>query len=314
MSLDLAENNGGVRDHTFQIDILDADECHRDRDGHRYRSVDHKCLLQLYGDANDGDQTNNDFADLSAYYDNYFEAQADLDDDGLLNQSNATGSQGQVVEYNDNTALPGTITLTGATADDLNFDTVNLTCFVRGTLIRTAQGDIPIEDLTVGDHVETMDDGLQAIRWIGSRAVPAKGHFAPIRIKADVLGNTRDLLVSPQHLMLITHWRAELLFGEHEVLLRAAYLTGSDGIHADESLGAVEYFHLLFDSHEIIFAEGCPSESFHPGETGVTGMEEDTREELLTLFPELREKVFLDALPPAWPSLKRYEASLLAAG
>ena len=82
-------------------------------------------------------------------------------------------------------------------------------CFTRGTLIKTDQGERPIEELAAGDMVLTMDHGYQPIRWIGSSKRAATGDLAPILIRKGALGNDRDLRVSPQHRMLLQGWQAE---------------------------------------------------------------------------------------------------------
>ncbi|MCH2119410.1 MAG: Hint domain-containing protein, partial [Pirellulales bacterium] len=161
-----------------------------------------------------------------------------------------------------------------------------LICFTSGTRIATVSGDRRIEDLVAGDLVLTMDRGYQPIRWIGASTRPATGDLAPILIRKGALGNDRDLRVSPQHRMLLQGWQAEMLFGEQEVLATAKSLVNDHSILRDEG-GEVEYFHMLFDTHEIIYAEGAPSESFHPGEQGWKALDHATRDEILVLFPEL---------------------------
>ena len=184
-------------------------------------------------------------------------------------------------------------------------------CFARGTAIGVRDGVCSIENLNVGDLVETMDHGLQAISWIGSTKVPAVGNAAPVVFSKGALGNNRELRVSPQHRMLLSGWKAELLFGEPKVLSAAIHLVNGDTIYRDEG-GTVEYFHIMFDNHEIIFAEGAPSESFHPGEQGFGNMAEDAREEIFGLFPELR-KDLSNYGPTAHQSLKRFEAKVFSA-
>ena len=158
---------------------------------------------------------------------------------------------------------------------------VNVVCFARGTAIRLADGsEALIEDLATGAMIETMDHGAQELRWVGSRRVAAKSHLAPIMIKAGAMGNNADLRVSPQHRMLVEGWRAELLFGENQVLAAAKHLVNGDNIYVDEGT-EVEYFHMLFDTHEIVFANGAPSESFHPGELGMGSLAPESREEIL---------------------------------
>ena len=193
---------------------------------------------------------------------------------------------------------------------DITSGDARLICFTRGTLIKTDQGERPIEELAAGDMVLTMDHGYQPIRWIGSSKRAATGDLAPILIRKGALGNDRDLRVSPQHRMLLQGWQAELLFGELEVLATAKSLLNDHSILRDEG-GEVEYFHMLFDTHEIIYAEGCPSESFHPGQQGWKALDQATRDEILTLFPQLAEGNFNDYGPAARMSLKHKEGKLL---
>ena len=118
--------------------------------------------------------------------------------------------------------------------------------------------------------------------------MPAIGRFAPIRIRPGaVTGLDRDLLVSPQHRMLFQGYRAELLFGEREVLVSATHMVDGKYVTQDEG-GTVTYIHMMFDEHEIVFADGAASESFHPGLVGLDGVTEAAREELFGVFPELR--------------------------
>lgn len=179
-------------------------------------------------------------------------------------------------------------------------------CFAAGTQIDTPDGNVAIETLKAGDLVQTMDHGVQVIRWIGFSTVPATGKFAPIVICKGALGNSRELAVSPQHRMLLSGWKAELMFGKSEVLCAATHLVNGDTIYRREG-GEVEYFHMLFDSHEIVFAEGCPTESFHPGAQGFGNMAEETREEIFELFPELRRDLASYG-PTSRQSLKGFEA------
>ncbi len=171
-----------------------------------------------------------------------------------------------------------------------DWENIKIVCFTRGTRILTPRGEIAIEDLKAGDAVLTMDSGFQEIRWIGSTRVPGKGRLAPIRIKAGALGNARDVVVSPQHRVLLKGGELEVLFGQNEALVAARHLVDGRRIVVEEG-GEVEYFHMLFDQHEIVYSEGMPSESFHPGAVGLSGMARRTRREILGLFPELEEDV-----------------------
>ncbi|MCP5088224.1 MAG: hypothetical protein GY952_15640 [Rhodobacteraceae bacterium] len=204
--------------------------------------------------------------------------------------------------------LSGTALLLDGTV--VNFSEIeNIICFARGTRILTGQGERTIEKLHPGDQIVTYDNGLQQIRWIGSRRVPATGNLAPIVIRKGVLGNKNDLVVSPQHRMVLCGPQAELLFGEPEILIPAKHLLNWDGVYCAEG-GEVEYFHMLFDSHEVVWAEGALSESFHPGEEAMDAISEDAREEILMLFPEL-EQTAASYGGSARPSLRAYEADVL---
>ncbi len=195
-----------------------------------------------------------------------------------------------------------------------NFETINFetVCFVRGTMIETAEGPKAIEHITVGDMVNTMDHGVQPVRWIGSSKVKGQGVSAPILIRKGALDNDRDLWVSPQHRMFVSGWQLELLFAEPEALVPAKMLVNDSTILRVE-LPEVEYFHVMFDQHEIIFAEGSPSESFHPGRMGMGTFSADTCEEIFRLFPKL-ETDLPSYGPSARNSLKAYEAKILVNG
>lgn len=183
-------------------------------------------------------------------------------------------------------------------------------CFVAGTRIRAEHGEIRVEDLCVGDLVETRDNGLQPIRWIGSRTVEATGNFAPIVIERGTMGFHDTLVLSPQHRVLVSHHMAELLFGEDEVLVAAKDLVNDCSIRVREG-GTVDYFHLLFDEHQIIWSEGLQTESFHPGPVTLSGFDDGVREELFALFPDLEPDTGRGYGASARPSLRSYEAAAL---
>jgi hypothetical protein len=254
---------------------------------------------------NDGNQSNNDFVDLSAFYTNIFELRADFDDDGILNQS--------IGDYSDNTALGGSVTLSsvaGVNSADLTFDNTNVACFVKGTLIDTPDGSKAIEDLVPGDLILTLDNGPQAVRWVGARTVPAQGDFAPIRFMTGALGNHTTFEVSPQHRMLVTGWKADLLFGEAEVLIAAVHLVNDTTIRRSTAQ-SVTYMHILFDDHQIVCAHGAWSESFHPSAYAIGGVSEQSRHELRRLFPKLFDSA-TNTGATARRTLKSHEARLMS--
>ncbi len=183
-------------------------------------------------------------------------------------------------------------------------------CFAAGTLIDTADGPCPVEDIGVGTLVRTLHDGFQPVRWRDGREFPACGLFVPILFRAGAIGNLRDLRLSPQHRIRVADWRTQLWSGEDAVLIAAQQFVNGADIVADPG-GMVAYHHLMFDRHQIIFAEGVATESFHPGEVGIGGMDDATRAELLALFPALRESAA--GYCAVHPSLKAVEAQVLLA-
>ncbi|TFL18182.1 Hint domain-containing protein [Jannaschia formosa] len=192
-------------------------------------------------------------------------------------------------------------------------------CFTPGTLIATPRGEVPVEALEVGDRVITRDNGLQEIRWIGRRDLTAAEMlateaFRPVMIRRGALGHglpERDMIVSPQHRVLIVGDDALLYFEEREVLVAAKHLVGRPGI---ERLAArdLSYIHIMFDAHQVILSDGAWTESFQPGDSSLAGLHDAQRAELLSLFPELQDEDGLDGYVAARRSLKRREAELLA--
>ncbi|MDP2061825.1 MAG: Hint domain-containing protein [Phaeovulum sp.] len=181
-------------------------------------------------------------------------------------------------------------------------------CFVAGTLIRTPKGEQRVETLGPGDLVETRDQGAQPLAWVGQRVAAGLGDFAPVRFAPGSIGNTAPLLVSPQHRMLVRDWRAQLFFGEDEVLVAALHLVDGAGVTRAPS-ARVRYVHLMFDRHQIVTAMGAPSESFYPGATMLAG-DAAIRAELLALFPGIAGG---DRWAMARPLVRGREALLLAA-
>ncbi len=209
----------------------------------------------------------------------------------------------------------------GAVINRMTFTNIErlVVCFTPGTRIRTARGDVLVECLKAGDLVLTRDNGLQPIRWIGTRDLGlaeliANPRLQPIRIAKGALGAglpLQDIMVSPQHRMLRGGARSEMLFGETEVLVAATHLTTLPGVRQTLTPG-IRYIHVMFDQHELICAEGSWTESYLPSSRTVGDMDQAQQDELETLFPGLVAKA--DKSAPARPSLKSYEAKVLLCG
>ena len=191
-------------------------------------------------------------------------------------------------------------------------------CFTPGTLIATPKGERKVEDLEIGDRVITRDNGLQEIRWVGRRDLEGQEllqakHLKPVLIRAGALGRglpEQDLLVSPNHRVLINNEKSALYFEDREVLVAAKHLTDLEGVDAVDT-DDVTYIHFMFDQHEVVLSNGSWTESFQPGEQTLGDMDDAQREEIYTLFPELRDVEGINAYQAARRSLKKHEARLL---
>ncbi len=178
----------------------------------------------------------------------------------------------------------------GAIVDNISL----IVCFCEGTMIQTEFGERPIETLRAGDRVLTRS-GLKPLRWIGKRRLSAvdleiNPKLRPVRIAKGAMGNglpQQDLLVSRQHRMQTSSAVAQRMFGTAEVLISAIRLTELSGIAVDHDAHEVVYYHLLLDSHEIVFANGAPSESLLLTDTSLASVTPQARAEIQLIFPDL---------------------------
>lgn len=161
--------------------------------------------------------------------------------------------------------------------------------FARGTLITLGTGEqVPIERLAAGDRVLTRDHGPQPIRWIGRATLRGVGAFAPVVISKGVLGNSGDLIVSQHHRMFLYQRSRRGALQTAELLVQAKHLVDGDRVFIREG-AVVEYYSLVFDRHEIIYAEGVPAESLMVNEATVTRLPPEFADEIRARFPGLRQ-------------------------
>ena len=175
----------------------------------------------------------------------------------------------------------------GSTADATVTLTVGVACYCRGTLILTAAGEVPVEDLAIGDVLVTASGEHRPIKWIGRRSYA--GRFAnagrtvlPVCFKAGSLDQNiprRDLWVSRKHAMLLDG-----------VLIPAEHLVNGVSVVQASQVDRVDYFHVELDSHDVIVAEGALSETFI--DEGSRGLFHNASE-FATLYPAAEP---LDAL------------------
>lgn len=181
-----------------------------------------------------------------------------------------------------------------------------LICFAAGTCIDTAEGPVPVEELRQGDLVLTRDRGVQPIRWIGGRTLTPTPAQCPVEFATGAVGNHAPLRVSPQHRMLISDWRAQIFFAEDIVLAPAKALINDDTIR-QVPVDEVTYYHVMFDQHDIIRANGAWTESLLYTDHTRHALSHDQREEIETLFPEL----MMQAMPLARVDVRVSEGPVL---
>jgi Ca2+-binding RTX toxin-like protein len=236
---------------------------------------------------------------------------------------NLTGAGPLRIVYDPTNPENGTVTFLDAdrnptgTLAFTNIENV-IPCFTPGTLIATPKGEVPVEHLKAGDRVITRDNGIQEIRWLGHknlgwRDLAANPHLKPVLIRQGSLGNglpERDMMVSPNHRMLVANDRTALYFDEHEVLVSAKHLVAANGIQSIDSIGTT-YIHFMFDRHEVVLGNGAWTESFQPGDLTLKGMGNAQRAEIFELFPELQTEAGQNDYQAARRTLKKHEARLL---
>lgn len=185
--------------------------------------------------------------------------------------------------------------LQGGRVNATGAETGGVICFTPGTRIETPDGARLVEELREGDYVQTKDNGAEEIQWIGSRRMSgarlfAMPHLRPVRIKAGALGIERpdaELLVSPEHRMLINGDVAQALYNTPEVLVSAKDLINGKNIAVDLAAREVTYVHLLLQRHQVIWANGVETESFHPASASLTALDDEDRKRLLQFNPQL---------------------------
>lgn len=215
----------------------------------------------------------------------------------VISASEGPGSQGQPSETYADLAFP---------------------CFTPGTLIRTPAGPRRIDDLQVGDPVVTRDHGTQVLRWIGrvtvsAAALAARPALRPVEVLPGALGHRlpeRRLVLSQQHRLLVSGWKAQILFGSDEVLVAARDLVNDRSIRNCPPQ-EVTYLHLLFDAHEVIWAEGVETESLFPARLDRMSIPPAQLAEIEALFPEVLAEPSSYGLAVR-PCLKSWEGRVIA--
>jgi len=155
-----------------------------------------------------------------------------------------------------------------------------------------------VEDLAAGDRVVTKDGGSREVLWVGSRHISrarllTSPDLRPVRISSGAIRldqPSEELLVSPDHCVLMGDEKTQELWREAEVLVAARDLVGRPGIRRMPAMNSVTYYHLMLEDHGILIANGVETESFHPGATNLAGIAEDQRVRLFDIMPDLQRQ------------------------
>jgi Ca2+-binding RTX toxin-like protein len=268
--------DGGSAADTFNLDFAQT-------------STSASSTVTIDGGTSAGSGTDYDTLDLSGLGE--FTLTETTDADGDSTSGTAVFDSGQTVSFSEIENL--------------------ITCFTPGCLIQTDRGEVAVETLKVGDLVKTLDRGMQPIRWIGCRKLDAidltvAPKLRPIRISEGAMGNglpKRDLELSPQHRVLMSSKIIKRMFKTDEVLIPVKKLVEIEGIDVVDCAIGTTYFHLLFDHHEIVYANGLPSESLYLGPQALKSISAEARNEVVALFPEILDRDFLQV--EARPFLER---------
>ena len=194
-----------------------------------------------------------------------------------------------------------------------------LICFVAGTLIATPTGERAVESLRAGDLVLNLEGQAEALLWVGHRRLTPdelnrESRLWPVRIPAGLFGPGRPhspLSVSPQHRIWVEGWRVQLAAGLEAGLIAAQHLVDCGASQARPA-AAVDYYHLLFETHQIVLSNGLPSESLQPTGANLRDIAPEARAEFARLFPE-GLPAHLTLRPAAAPSLRAHESRLVMA-
>lgn len=169
-------------------------------------------------------------------------------------------------------------------------------CFTPGTTIATPDGAQDVATLKEGDRVQTQDNGSAEILWIGRRIVSGARmkvdpNVRPIRLREGALDRDvpdAGLLVSPDHRIVLRGARARSLFNAEEVLVKARDLVNDHSVLRAQNLTHVTYIHMMLEQHEIVFANGVATETFHPASAALGSLRTEEQGRLLQRVPEIK--------------------------
>ncbi|MFV1664481.1 Hint domain-containing protein, partial [Phaeobacter sp. JH18-10] len=208
--------------------------------------------------------------------------------DVVVSDTNGDGTGDAILTFpnGESVTLIGVSPAQVDSASKLN--SIGIPCFTAGTMIATPDGETPVEELALGDMVTTLEYGPMPIRWAARSDISYQNallpeQYVPVRIKPNILGNPRALVVSSQHCILMTNHDASRTF-----YVRAKHLAEETSLASfARRRNTVSYVHILLDQHATLISNNIPSESFYPGPYAVETLSAINRLRLFALIPDL---------------------------
>lgn len=167
-------------------------------------------------------------------------------------------------------------------------------CFAADTLIQTPSGSLPVQRLRPGDFVQTKDNGVKEVLWIGQRHIRQTelqrfDQLRPVLIRPGVFGDHGTLILSQQHRILVNGTQLGLSFDLKEAFIKAKHLAEyfPQAARIDVNMTGVSYYHILLESHEVVFSNGITTESMFPGTMALKGISRHDRQHIGQLFSAL---------------------------
>ncbi|KIC51758.1 Hint domain-containing protein [Tateyamaria sp. ANG-S1] len=187
-------------------------------------------------------------------------------------------------------------------------------CFAEGTSIQTSSGATSVQNISIGDFVQTKDNGLKEVLWIGKRHIHRAElqrfhQLRPVLIRPGYFGDHGPLLLSQQHRVLVTGDQLGLSLSCGEAFIKAKHLAEYVPKAARVANGKtnVSYYHILLEGHEVLISGSIETESMFPGAMALKGISRTDRQHIKRLFPNRpsNQETAIDGFSLARPCLRR---------
>ena len=134
-----------------------------------------------------------------------------------------------------------------------------------GTPIATPGGYKDAGRLQRGDTVITDAGAIVPVLNIVRARMPARGSFAPVRLRAPYFGLTHDIVVAPEQRLVLRGSEVEYMFGQEAVLVPARHVVNGYAANWAATGALIDYVQVVLPGHEVLLAAGCPVESLYIG-------------------------------------------------